>query len=69
MPLNLNSTEFSLNTDDPNEKYNFITDKFLNDVNRHAPLKQKMVRGNQALFFTKELRKEIYSGSKLKTVL
>ena len=28
----LNSTDFSLNTDDPNKNYNFITDKFLNVV-------------------------------------
>ena len=62
----LNSTDFSLNTDDPNENYNFITDKFLNVVNRHAPLKKKTLRGNQAPFLTKELRKEIYTRSKLK---
>ena len=37
----LNSTDFSLNTDDPNENYNFIIDKFLNVVSRHAPPKKK----------------------------
>ena len=49
----LNSTDFSLNTDDPNENYNFITDKFLNVVNRHAPLKKKTLRGNKAPFLLK----------------
>ena len=31
----------------------------------HAPLKKKMLKGNQAPFLTKELRKEIYTRSKL----
>ena len=62
----VNSTDFSLNTDDPNENYNFTTDKFLNVVNRHAPLKKKILRCNQALFLTKELRKQIYTRIKLK---
>ena len=61
----LNSTDVSLNTDEPNENYSFITDKFLNVVNRHAPLKKKTLRGNQAPFLTKELRKEIHIRSKL----
>ena len=62
----LNSADVSLNTDDPNENYNFITDKFSNVVNKHAPLKKKTLRGNQAPFLTNELRKEIYTRSKLK---
>ena len=62
----LNSTDFSVNTDDPNENYNFITDKLLRVVDRHAPLKKKTLRDNQAPFLTKELSKEIYSRSKLK---
>ena len=62
----LNSADVSLNTDDPNENYNFITDKFSNVVNKHAPLKKKTLRGNQAQFLTNELRKEIYTRSKLK---
>ena len=43
-----------------------ITDKFLSVGNRHAPLKKENVKGNQAPFLTKELRKEIYTRSKLK---
>ena len=30
-------------------------------VNKHAPLKEKIVRGNNAPFMTKELRKTIMS--------
>ena len=30
---------------DPNQNYNFLTDKFLLIVNKHAPLKKKFVRG------------------------
>ena len=60
----LNSTDFSPNRDDPNELH-FITDKFLDVANRHAPLKRKTLSGNQAPFMSKELRKEIYTRSKL----
>ena len=61
----LNITDFSLNTDGTNENYIFITDKFLNIVNRHAPLKKKTLRNNQAPFLTKELKKDIYTRSKI----
>ena len=61
----LNSIDVSLNTDEPNKNYSSITDKFPNVVNRHAPLKKKTLRGNQAPFLTKELRKEIHIRSKL----
>ena len=62
----LNSKDFSLNTYDQKENYNFITEKFISVVNRHVLLKEKTLRGNQAPFLTKELRKEIYTRSKLK---
>ena len=62
----LHSTEFSLETDDPNKNYNFTTEKFLDVVNKHEPPKEKTLRGNQAPFMTKELRNEIYTRSKLK---
>ena len=44
-----------------------IFDKtFLTIVNRHAPLKKKIVRENQAPFMTKELQKAISTRSRLK---
>ena len=35
-------------------------------VNKHAPLKEKIVRGNNAPFMTKELRKALMNRSRLK---
>ena len=53
--------DFSLKTDDPNENYNFLTNTFINIVNKHAPLKKKFERGNEAPFMTRNLRREIYT--------
>ena len=47
-------------TDDPNENCVFIN-TFINIVNKHAPLKKKVIRENQAPFTTRNLRKEIYT--------
>ena len=54
------STDFSFSTDYPNENYNFITDKFLNVVNRHTTLTRKTLMVDQVLLLTKELRKKIH---------
>ena len=35
-------------------------------MEKHAPLKKKIVRGNDAPFITKDLRKAIYTRSKLR---
>ena len=35
-------------------------------LNKHAPIKEKIVRGNEAHFMTKELSKTIIKRSKLK---
>ena len=35
-------------------------------MEKHAPLKKKIVRGNHAPFITKDLRKAIYNRSRLK---
>lgn len=60
------STEFSFKADNQNQNYKFIKRKFFNVGNRYEPLEKKTLRGNQAPFMTKELRKEIYTKSKLK---
>ena len=57
--------DFSLKTDGPNENYDFLTNNFINIVNNHAPLKKKFIRGNQAPFMTRNLRKDIYTRSRL----
>ena len=47
-----------------------IFDKtFLTIENRHAPLKKKIVRENQAPFMTKEFQKAIFTRSRLKNRL
>ena len=53
-------------TDDPNENYRFITDTFIKIVERQAPLKKGSVIGNQTPFMKKELRKAIYTRSRLR---
>ena len=52
----------------PNEsdKYSKLTEIYTEVLNRHAPLKKKVIRGNNAPFMTKELRKAIMSKSKAK---
>ena len=57
-----------MSTDDPNENYRLITDTFNKIVERHAPLKKRFFRGNQAPFMNKELRKAIYTRSRLRNI-
>ena len=63
------TTNFCFNSDDPNENYELITDLFSKIVNKHALLKKKFLRGNQAPFINKELRKAIYDRSRLRNRL
>ena len=42
--------DFSLRNDDPNENYDFLTNTFINIVNKHAPIKKKFKRRNQVPF-------------------
>ena len=58
--------DFSRKTDDLNENCDFLTSTFINIVNNHAPLKNKLIRGNQALCMTRNLRKEIYTRSRFR---
>ena len=60
-----NNTLF-LDCDDPNKDYDFLTTKFQEAVNKHAPLKKKILWGNHALFIVKEFRKAIYTRSRLR---
>ena len=55
-----------MNEKDPNQNYQSITKTFLTIVNKHAPLKNKIVRGNQTPFMTTEFQKAIYIRSRLK---
>ena len=60
------NADFSFETDDPNENYSALTNTFSLIVEKHAPLKKKIVKGNHAPFITKDLRKAIYTRSKLR---
>ena len=59
-------TTFNLFRNDPNQNYNLMTYKFLDIVNKHASLKKKFVRGNNAPLMNREFQKEIYVRSRLR---
>ena len=48
------------------EPYNKLTQIFSDVLDYHAPVKQKVVRGNQAPFMTKDLSKAIMMKAKIK---
>ena len=49
-----------------NDMYSAFSDVFRSVLDRHAPLKRKMIRGNQGPFMTKQLSKAIMNRSKLR---
>ena len=62
----LKETNIIMNENDPNQNYQSLTKTFLTIVNKHGPLKKKIVRGNQAPFMTKGFQKAIYTRRRLK---
>ena len=62
----LNRTIISFNNESPNQNYNVLSNRFLEVVDVHAPLKAKIVRGNDRPFADKQLRKAIYTRTRLK---
>ena len=60
--------QFSDFTDqaDVNRNYDSFVTKYTEVINRHASIKSKVIRGNQAPFMTKELAKSIMTRSRLK---
>ena len=46
--------------------YSTFSDVFRSVLDRHTPLKKKMIRGNQGPFMTKQLSKTIMNRSKLR---
>ena len=57
---------FEYHTNNPDKTYDNITNTFRNLVEKHAPLKSKVQRGNSAPFMTPELNRAIYTRSRLK---
>ena len=55
------NTGFIFNSDNPNEKFELITNVFSNTVEKYAPFKKKILKGNEAPLITKEFHKAIYN--------
>ena len=55
-----------LKLSDSERAYENFKQPFLDITNKHAPVKTKMIRGNNAPFMNKELSKEIMARSKLR---
>ena len=62
----LSNCELIKNKDDPDKMYDELTSNFLKILDKHAPIKHKIVRGNNADFMNKELQKAIMKRSRLK---
>ena len=56
----LKKANFDFLKNGPNQNYKLLNDKFLGIVNKHAPLKKKSNRSNNAPFMNREFQKEIY---------
>ena len=55
-----------MSSNDPNVNYKSITENFVKVIDKHAPLKKKFVRGNQAPFMNRVFQKGIYTRTRLK---
>ena len=55
-----------MSSNDPNVYYKSTTENFLEAIDKHAPLKKKLVRGNQAPFMNRDFQKAIYTRARLK---
>ena len=64
--LESESKTLTRNSISSNENYEYLSYQFADVVNKHAPLKTKVLRGNNAPFINKQLRKKIYRRSLLK---
>ena len=70
---NFNEQDFKLElrgkleVDVVDANYETFHNVYLNVLNKHAPIKTKVIRGNQAPYITKAYRKAVMKRSKLKT--
>ena len=60
------ASNFSCDNENPDTNYDNLVTTFSAIIDKHAPIKQNVLRGNDAPFMNKELRKAIYHRSKLK---
>ena len=62
----LENSNLSASSDNPHENYTNLSQTFSKVVQKHAPLKKKILRGNHAPFINREFRKEIYKQSRFR---
>ena len=62
----LSNTALIESKDNPDKMYNELTTNFTKILDKHAPIKHKIVRGNNADFMNRELQKAIMKRSRLK---
>ena len=58
--------QFESDGANPDKSYDHLTNTFRNIVDKHAPIKTKFLRGNDAPFMNPELRKAMYTRARLK---
>ena len=63
---NIPNKNFPMSSNDPNINCKSITENLLEVIDKHAPLKKKLVRGNQAPFMNRDFQKAIYTRTRLK---
>ena len=64
--IDLQRGNLELESNNPDENYQFITKAFIEIVERHLPLKKIFIKGNEAPVMSKEQRKAIYNSSWLR---
>ena len=55
-----------MSSNNPNVNYKSIIENFLEAIDKHGPLKKRLVGGNQAPFMNRDFQKAIYTRTRLK---
>ena len=63
---NVKNTDFKVDSNDTDLSYRNLSSAFRKLVDKHAPLKTRVQRGNTAPFMNLQLQKAIYARSRLK---
>ena len=58
--------QFECDENNPDKSYDHQTNTFRHIVDKHTPIKTKLLRGNNAPFMNPELRKAMYTRARLK---
>ena len=65
----LRKLEIKLDEQNSESSYSLISNKFLEVLKKHAPLKKKVLKGNHSPSVSKEFQKAVYTRSKMKSKL